>query len=74
MRYLPNIEKSAFRRGEYVGYANGVWNIYKINCSRAYSWRARHRDEPQHFPVVYAATLAEMSDKLLKINAPRYAV
>lgn len=26
---LPNIEKSAFKRGEWVGYAAGVWRIYK---------------------------------------------
>ena len=28
MRSLPNIDKSSFRKGEYVGYAGGhVWNI-----------------------------------------------
>jgi hypothetical protein len=27
MQPFPNIEKSAFRRGEYVGYADGVWRI-----------------------------------------------
>jgi hypothetical protein len=28
MRYFPNIDRSAFRSGEYVGYASG--NIYRI--------------------------------------------
>lgn len=27
---LHNIEKSGFRKGEYVGYANGVWRIRKL--------------------------------------------
>lgn len=27
MPYLLNVEKSAFRKGEYVGYAGGVWRI-----------------------------------------------
>lgn len=30
MRNLPNIDKAAFRRGEYTGYAAGlVWHIRK---------------------------------------------
>lgn len=27
MKSLTNIEKSAFRRGEYVGYCQGAWRI-----------------------------------------------
>ena len=29
MKYLHNIEKSAFRKGEYVGYCNGAQRIIK---------------------------------------------
>ncbi len=36
MRNLHNIEKSAFHRGQYVGYANGVWRIDR----HAGKWRA----------------------------------
>ena len=31
MKYLHNIEKSAFRKGEYVGYCNGAQRIVKFN-------------------------------------------
>lgn len=30
MKYLHNIEKSAFRKGEYVGYCNGAQRIVKL--------------------------------------------
>ena len=30
MKYLHNIEKSAFRKGEYVGYCNGAQRIVKV--------------------------------------------
>ena len=29
MKYLHNIERSAFRKGEYVGYCNGAQRIIK---------------------------------------------
>lgn len=30
MKHLYNIEKSAFRKGEYVGYCNGAQRIVKL--------------------------------------------
>jgi hypothetical protein len=55
MQNLPNIEKSAFRRGEYVGYADGVWSISR----HGKEWIARkNRDE------LRARTLREMSSNL----------
>lgn len=37
MKNLPNIEKSAFRRGEYVGYASGL--VFRI-CKDGRDWIA----------------------------------
>ena len=37
---MHNIEKSAFRRNEYVGYAHGVWHISHSNGG----WTAIHTD------------------------------
>lgn len=71
MKNLHNIEKIPGKH-HYTGYAHGPWTI-KRYASGKISWRAVHRDEPQHFPVVYGRTLGEVSGKLLKINAPRYA-
>lgn len=34
MRSLLNIERSAFRPGEYVGYARGVWRITAVTDRR----------------------------------------
>ena len=62
MKNLPNIEKSAFRRGEYVGYAKGVWIITRSNGSDG-NWFARHRDNPRA-PFFYAMRLEDMSRKL----------
>lgn len=39
MRNYPNIEKSVFRRGDYVGYGGGaVWNISRPH--KKAQWRA----------------------------------
>lgn len=59
---MHNIEKSAFRKGEYVGYANGVWLIRKTNSSFG-NWSARHRDDPRQ-PLIFAMRLADLSAKL----------
>jgi hypothetical protein len=59
---MLNIEKSKFRRGEYVGYAGGLWFIRKTNSSYG-NWIARHRDNTRLSPI-YAATLEDMSRKL----------
>ena len=63
MKSLSRIEKSAFKRGEYVGYANGAWRIMRYgNQWRA--WCRLHADSV----VLYADTLAEM-DRLLEAES-----
>lgn len=60
MRSFHNIEKSAFRKGEYVGYAGGlIYQVRKSNSSFG-NWVAWVRDEPP----IYAFRLAELSEKL----------
>ena len=58
-----NIERSGFRRGEYVGYAHGVWHIRRINgrqweaifpCIRSADYR----------PAIVARTLRDLSTRL----------
>jgi len=57
-----NIEKSSFRRGEYVGYANGVWCIRK--STGAYGrWWAFHQSD-RNAPRIYSWRLSDMSAKL----------
>ena len=58
----PNIEKSAFRKGEYVGYANGVWLITKTNSTYG-NWIARNRDD-KTLSSILAFNLSDMSKKL----------
>ena len=64
----PNIEKSAFRRGEYVGYGGRtVWHIRRSNSSSG-NWCAF--EDParsdKKFPNVnlYGFTLKGLSEKL----------
>ena len=67
MKNYPNIEKSGFRKGEYVGYSNGkVYRITKTNSSFG-NWCAHNRDNwnDQHF----AFGLQALSDKLAAIPA-----
>lgn len=64
---MINIEKSAFKKGAYVGYANGAWIITKTNSSYG-NWIARKQDDPSKW--IYAFTLKEMSRKLEALNAP----
>ena len=59
---LARIEKSAFRRGEYVGYAGGVWLIRKSTSSYG-RWAATHRDDKLK-PTLYACTLASLDAQL----------
>jgi len=61
-RSFPNIDKSGFRRGEYVGYARGVWRIRKAD----YGWQAIHRDGSG---ALTGRTLAEISAKLSKLRS-----
>jgi len=58
MRDLPNIEKSVFRRGEYVGYGGGkVWQIYRHRKL----WVATERGQTGGWK---AETLADLSKAL----------
>ena len=44
MKTLLNVEKSAFRRGEYVGYCHGVWQIKPDHCGGGLKgWRATRK-------------------------------
>lgn len=59
MPRLTRIEKSAFRKGEYVGYANGVWRVYK-DLDRWYGIRKA----PAAYASITARTLADLDAKL----------
>ena len=62
MKSYPNIEKSAFRKGEYVGYAEGkVYRITRSNSSFG-DWHAHDRDNWND--QIFAFGLASMSEKL----------
>jgi hypothetical protein len=54
MKNYHNIEPSAFRRGEYVGYADGAWRIRKENGQ----WLAMHSRSSASF---YVPTLRDVS-------------
>lgn len=58
---FPNIEKSAFKRGEYVGYGNGVWRIFKWGDG----WKAVNQKTSKH---IDGRTLEEISKKLEQPN------
>jgi hypothetical protein len=58
----PNIEKSAFRKGQYVGYCDGkIYHISKSNSSFG-TWFAYNRDD--YNDQIFAFGLAAMSEKL----------
>jgi hypothetical protein len=63
MKNYPNIERSAYRPGEYVGYANGFWVIRKSNGSYG-NWVAYRQDAKVTDRPIYTYTLAQMSQKL----------
>jgi hypothetical protein len=66
MRAYPNIEKSAFRQGAYIGYCKGsVYLITRSNSSYG-NWSAFNRDN--HNDQFFAFTLADMSSKLTQHN------
>jgi hypothetical protein len=74
MHYLHNIEKSAFRRFEYVGYAAGAWRVRKHGCG---GWEANKfipmsRDLDYSAPTLRANTLQALSEKLSAFSASRY--
>jgi hypothetical protein len=69
---MHNIEKSAFRRGEYVGYADGcVWRITK-SMSTFGSWCAlvSHGDNAHAHTnrFIFAFRLHDMSQKLAALE------
>ncbi len=62
MKNYPNIDKSAFRKGEYVGYSAGkIYRIRRSNSSFG-SWFAFNRDDFND--QIFAFGLAAMSKKL----------
>ena len=66
MKSYPNIEKSAFRKGEYVGYSEGkVYHISKTNSSFG-TWFAHNRDN--YNEQIFAFGLAQMSERLAKVT------
>ena len=58
MQNYTNIEKSAFRKGEYVGYGSGVWLIRKSR-NRPGLWVAESRDDKRD--SIYAPSLKVLS-------------
>lgn len=62
MRNYPNIDKSVFRKGEYIGYCEGkIYRITKSNSSYG-TWHARNRDDFND--QIFAFGLQAMSEKL----------
>lgn len=62
MKSFTNIEKSAFRKGEYVGYSGSkVYHISKSNSSFG-NWFAHNRDNWND--QIFAFGLESMSKKL----------
>lgn len=59
MKNLLNIEPSAFHKGRYIGYGNGLWTITKYGGM----WRAYRRRDGK---VLHRSTLIELSEELLK--------
>lgn len=68
MRDLHNIEKSGFRRTEYVGW-NNKGDLYFIRGigSPLGKWVARNRDNVTAAPI-FAHSLQELSSKLERIT------
>ncbi len=68
MKLGHNIEKSPFRKGEYVGYANGVWHIRKSTSAYG-QWCATHQSD-RNAPRLYSWRLSDMSIRLEEYAAP----
>lgn len=72
MQNLPNIEPSAFRKGEYVGYAaGGVWRIRKFSSRRWQATTSQQLPLPGKEPAFYvseARTLKELSEGLTRFH------
>lgn len=64
MNSLWNIERSAFRRGEYVGYCNGAQRIRRVNGG----WQTYAlASSAGKFMPMFGRTLAELSRKMAKL-------
>lgn len=61
MKSYPNIEKSVFHKGEYIGYQNGAWRIQKSTSSYG-RWWAVHEQYPRF--QIFAWSLDHMSRRL----------
>ena len=62
-----NIEKSAFRRGEYVGYGGGkVWHIRKASTSYG-TWAAHVQNDWN--TQLFAFSLAKLSAQLAALKS-----
>ncbi len=71
---MDNIEKSAFNRGEYVGYGGGlVWRIARSNSSFG-NWTARPCEhtcgdsQTLRNTIIFAWRLKDLSAKLSAFN------
>jgi hypothetical protein len=60
---MLHIEKSAFRRGEYVAYFNGAWRVYRSE----YGWCAVKADTSPF--IICARTLKEVDDRFAAMHA-----
>jgi hypothetical protein len=72
MNNLPNIEKSAFHRGEYVGYGGGyVWRIRKSTSSYGnwFAFVSGPAPVQHNSPQLMAWRLTDMSEKLSALGA-----
>lgn len=66
MKSYPNIEKSKWRKGEYVGYCNG--DLFFIRKAGTGGWQVQSRENPSW--GFKAATLDKVSDVLVKRGKP----
>jgi len=65
MKYYSNIEKSAFRKGEYVGYCQGAQRIRRA----AGGWQTYALGSTAgQFVPLHAPTLEELNEKLAAAN------
>jgi hypothetical protein len=67
MKSFLHIEPSAFRKGEYVGYADGLYLIHRTNSTYG-NWIAHHRDNPA-IPSIYAMRLSDLDAELARRSA-----
>lgn len=59
MKYMANIEKSAFKPGEYVGYSSG--QVFRIKRQARSHWVAWNPDRSIHYN---GARLQDISTRL----------